>query len=561
MSVRARLLVVMGLLAVLFALVAAKLVEVQVLEHRRWVQTADQIHVRERIQSQPRGRIYDRNGLLLALDVQAVSIALDNYHMTRPELLASLFSHHLKISSQKARELIYRTAYFTWIARKIDPTVARALQDEAEAQNVKGLIFLPEWKRVYPQGSLASNVIGFAGLDNQGLEGIELSFDEVLRGREERREVVLGAGGVVLADRVLEQGSPGADLYLTIDAHIQHLAERAIREGVRRHRAQSGFALVLDPKTGEILAMAQDKIYDLNAFERSSPLQRKNLAVTHLFEPGSSFKVFTMLAALEAGAIGLQERFDGNEPVVIAGHRFHNSENRNYGPITPAEIIKDSVNTAMIRVAQKLGEERFYPFLARWRFGQKTGVRLPGEESGTLPPLASWSKLDIGSIAIGQRISVTGIQLASGYAALANGGRLLTPTMTLPIVPLSTQQHRQPLTSEVFASFANLQALNHMMQLAVQDGTGILAQIRGFAVAAKSGTGQKAIPGQGYVPGKYTSLFAGFFPAEDPQYVILVVLDEVGTKLYYGGQTAAPIFKEIAEGIIEHKRLKPITGN
>ncbi len=560
MTLRSRFLLVAGLLAALFVTVAAKLIQVQVLEHDRWLQAADQIQVRETIQSHPRGRIYDRNGLLLAFDVRATSIALDNFQMTRPELIESLLQRYLKLSPAKARELVYRQAYFTWIARRVDPKVAQALQREAEAQGIQGLIYLPEWKRVYPQGSLASNVIGFAGLDNQGLEGVELSFDEFLRGREAKHEVVLGGGGIVLADRLLEAGSPGADLYLTLDARIQHLAEEAIRAGVRRQQAKGGFTIVLDPKTGEILAMAQDKTYDLNDFERSSTLARKNAAVTQLFEPGSSFKVFSMLAALEAGVVDLNERFNGNEPVVIAGHRFHNSENRNYGWITPAQIMKDSVNTAMIRVAQKLGEERLYGFLKRMHFGEKTGVRLPGEESGVLPALKDWSALEIGSIAIGQSIAVTGIQLASRYAAIANGGWLRPPEIAKRVI----SPKGEPLTEDVslpsgepVASPANLQALIDMMKLVVEDGTGILAQIDGFEIAAKSGTGQKAIPGQGYVKGRYTSLFAGFFPASDPQYVILVVLDEVGAKLYYGGQTAGPIFKEIAQGIIELKHMRP----
>ncbi|OGF52732.1 MAG: hypothetical protein A2Z21_08110 [Candidatus Fraserbacteria bacterium RBG_16_55_9] len=561
---------VMGLLAMLFVIVAAKLVEIQVLEHSRWLKAANQFQVREMLQSYPRGRIYDRNGLLLAFDVRATSIALDNFHMTRPELIESLFERYLKLTPQAARELTYREGYFTWIARKVDPDVAQALQREAEAQGIKGLIYLPEWKRVYPQGNLASNVIGFAGLDNLGLEGIELSFDEILKGQGEKHEVVLGAGGIILQDRVIEPGYPGADLYLTLDAHIQHLAEEAIYEGVQRYQAKSGFAIVLDPQSGEILAMAQDKTYNVNDFEHSSSLARKNLAISQLFEPGSSFKVFPMLAALEAGAIGLEQRFDGNEPVVIAGHAFHNSENKNYGSITPAEIMRDSVNTAMIRVAQRLGEEGLYGFLKRLGFGEKTGVRLPGEESGTLPHLEDWSALEIGSIAIGQSVSVTGVQLVSRYAALANGGWLRPLKIAERIVPppgvrresseLPTQSLRLPADGRI-TSPGNLQALTDMMRLVVEDGTGILAQIDGFDIAAKSGTGQKAVPGLGYVKGKYTSLFAGFFPASDPKYVILVVFDEVGAKLYYGGQTAAPIFREIAQGIIELRHLEPTKDN
>jgi len=547
---RGRLLVATALLGVLFASAAAKLVEIQLFEHDRWLEAAEQIQVRRWVQSEPRGRIYDRNGLLLAFDVRAVSIALDNFHMTKPELLEGLLQRHLELTQEQTEKLVYRPSYFTWIARKLDPPIAEAIKAEAQERGIRGLIFLPEWKRVYPQGSLASNLIGFAGLDNQGLEGVELAFDELLRGHDERVEVTLGADGTLLSKRVIEPGSPGRDLYLTLDARLQLLAEEAIKKGVRHYRAKGGFAVVLDPKTGEILAMAQDKTYDLNHFERSSPQERLNLAVARAFEPGSAFKPFAMLAALEAGVVRPTERINGDQPVVIAGHAFHNAEHINYGPVTPAEIITKSINTGMIRVALRLGEERLYEFLRHLHFGEKTGVELPGEVAGRLRALEEWSKLEIGAIPIGQGIAVTGIQLVSRYGALANGGWLIRPHIVLG----AEARREGPI-----ASYRNLQTLKEMMIRVVSDdgGTGILARVEGFEIAGKSGTGQKAIAGRGYVKGKYTSVFVGYFPASDPQYVVLVVLDEVGTRRYYGGQTAAPIFKEIAEGIIALKHLRP----
>jgi cell division protein FtsI/penicillin-binding protein 2 len=556
-----------GLLGALFLTVAAKLVEVQLVEHERWQAAAERIHVREQVQAFPRGRIYDRDGLLLAFDVPAVSVALDNFHMTKPELLEGLLQRYLGLSAERARELIYRPKYFTWLARKVDPETAEGLKREAEELGVRGLLFLPEWKRVYPQGSLASNVLGFAGLDNQGLEGIELAFDEILQGKPERRELVLGADGTILDERVLEPGRRGSDLYLTLDARIQRVAERAIQQGVRRTRAKGGFAVVLDPRTGEVLSLAQDKTYDLNAFERSAPEERKNLAVAQPFEPGSTFKPFAMLAALEAGVVHLNEKISGDSPVVIAGHPFRNAEHIDYGPVTPTEIIQHSINTGMIRVALRLGEERLHAFLERLGFGKETGIELPGEVPGWLPPLERWSKLEIGAIPIGQGIATTGVQLASRYAAIANGGRLVRPRVVARVEPfpastaLSARGEILKLDvdpeSRPIASLQNIRALTQMMIQVVEDGTGVRAKIPGFSIAGKSGTGQKAIPGRGYVKGKYTSLFAGFFPADDPQYVILVVLDEPGTREFYGGLVAAPIFKEIAEGIIELEHVLP----
>ena len=562
--VRVRLGISAILLVGLFLAAAVKAIQVQLVEHPRWAEAAERIQTRELVQAHPRGRIYDRNGLLLALDVKAVSVALDNLNMTKPELLEGLLVKHLGLSREEARERVYRPKYFTWLARKLDPEAAERLREEAEALGVQGLLFLPEWKRVYPQGALASNVIGFAGLDNRGLEGLELALDAVLRGKEERREVVRGADGTLLELRVIEEGRPGADLHLSLDARVQLLAERVIQRGVARYRAKGGFAVVMDPKTGEILALAQDKTYDLNAFARSTPAERKNLGVVQPFEPGSTFKPFAMLAALEAGVISVRERVSGDSPVVIAGHPFRNAEHRDYGPVTPAEVIQKSINTGMIRIAQRLGEERLYAFLRRLRVGEETGVELPGEVPGVLRPVEAWSALEIGAIPIGQGVSVTGVQLAAQYAALANGGRLLAPSIVRAIeLPGGELRGRSPEERGRVASSANVRKLVEMLRLVVQQdgGTGVYANVEGFDVAGKSGTGQKAIPGRGYVKGKYTSLFAGFFPASDPQYVILVVLDEVGTRAYYGGLTAAPLFREIVEGIVAVERLKPGAGS
>ncbi len=562
--VRVRLGISAILLVGLFLAAAVKAIQVQLVEHPRWAEAAERIQTRELVQAHPRGRIYDRNGLLLALDVKAVSVALDNLNMTKPELLEGLLVKHLGLSREEARERVYRPKYFTWLARKLDPEAAERLREEAEALGVRGLLFLPEWKRVYPQGALASNVIGFAGLDNRGLEGLELALDAVLRGKEERREVVRGADGTLLELRVIEEGRPGADLHLSLDARVQLLAERVIQRGVARYRAKGGFAVVMDPKTGEILALAQDKTYDLNAFARSTPAERKNLGVVQPFEPGSTFKPFAMLAALEAGVISVRERVSGDSPVVIAGHPFRNAEHRDYGPVTPAEVIQKSINTGMIRIAQRLGEERLYAFLRRLRVGEETGVELPGEVPGVLRPVEAWSALEIGAIPIGQGVSVTGVQLAAQYAALANGGRLLAPSIVRAIeLPGGELRGRSPEERGRVASSANVRKLVEMLRLVVQQdgGTGVYANVEGFDVAGKSGTGQKAIPGRGYVKGKYTSLFAGFFPASDPQYVILVVLDEVGTRAYYGGLTAAPLFREIVEGIVAVERLKPGAGS
>jgi cell division protein FtsI/penicillin-binding protein 2 len=531
-----------------FLILAGRLAQLQLVEADQWRALATRFQEGTVTIPSPRGRIYDRNGVLLAEDVRAISIAVDNYHVTRPELLEQLLTSHLQIPREVVREKLYRPSYFTWIARAIPPDKAESLEQAARSAGARGLILIEDRKRQYPHGDLASNVLGFAGIDGKGLEGIELLFDEELQGRDSVWSFVRMANGTQIERRQIQAGQPGRDLTLTIDSRIQHIAEQAITKGVRRYKAKAGLALVLDPWTGEVLAMAQDTRYDLNDFQRSRPEQRQNLSVIWAFEPGSSFKIFTMLAALEHNVIALDERISGSATHRIASHTFRNADGKEYGLVTPKDVIKNSINTAMIRIAQRLGEERLYQALKRYGFGQKTGIELPGEVSGYLPPVQSWSALEIGAIAIGQSVSVTAIQLASRVAAIATGGRLIPPTIV---------KGRTPRQETKIASETSCRSLTEMMIETVRSGTGVLAQIDGYTIAAKTGTAQKAVPGQGYVKGKYVASFEGFFPAEAPRYVILIVLDEPGGREYYGSETAAPIFKEIAQQLIALDRIPP----
>jgi cell division protein FtsI/penicillin-binding protein 2 len=531
-----------------FLILAGRLAQLQLVEADQWCALATRFQEGTVTIPSPRGRIYDRNGVLLAEDVRAISIAVDNYHVTRPELLEQLLTSHLQIPREVVREKLYRPSYFTWIARAIPPDKAESLEQAARSAGARGLILIEDRKRQYPHGDLASNVLGFAGIDGKGLEGIELLFDEELQGRDSVWSFVRMANGTQIERRQIQAGQPGRDLTLTIDSRIQHIAEQAITKGVQRYKAKAGLALVLDPWTGEVLAMAQDKRYDLNDFQRSRPEQRQNLSVIWAFEPGSSFKTFTMLAALEHNFIALDERISGSATYRIASHTFRNADGKEYGLVTPKDVIKNSINTAMIRIAQRLGEERLYQALKRYGFGQKTGIELPGEVSGYLPPVQSWSALEIGAIAIGQSVSVTAIQLASRVAAIATGGRLIPPTIV---------KGRTPRQETKIASETSCRSLTEMMIETVRSGTGVLAQIDGYTIAAKTGTAQKAVPGQGYVKGKYVASFEGFFPAEASRYVILIVLDEPGGREYYGSETAAPIFKEIAQQLIALDRIPP----
>ncbi len=553
-----RVILAFSLILLLLAAVTGRLFQLQVLQHGYWLARATSIQERELTRAYPRGDVYDRNGLLLATDIRTRSIALDTHHMAKPQALKSILKRNLNLSEDFLQERFSRESYFTWMERKVDLATADRIERQAKEAGAKGLVFVDEWQRTYPQGELASNVLGFAGLDDQGLEGLELGFEELLRGKAERSLLIRGGDGAVVAKQVLEPGYPGADLVLTIDARIQYLAEEKIGWGVDHFEAQNGFITVMDPYTGELLAMAQASGFDPNEFRRSTSEERLNYAISWPFEPGSVLKIFNTLAALEYGVISPQERINGNQPVVVGGHRFHNAEQVSYGTVTLEDVIVKSINTGMIRVALRLGKERLYSFLGKMGFGRETGLKLPGEVSGTLRPASEWSKLALGAIPIGQSISVTGIQLIRAGAAIANGGKLLQPQIIKEARRSDgSVEEFKPQAIRRAASPWNIKLLREMMEEVVGRGTGRWAQIEGFSIAAKSGTAEKAVPGQGYVEGKYVSSFLGFFPAKDPQFIILVVLDEVGTEPYWGGFTSGKVFKELVERLIDLENLRP----
>lgn len=542
----------MAVFAVLTIIVAARFLQLQIFQHGAWVSRARASQERTLEMPPQRGTIFDRHGTILAIDVRAMAIAVDGIQIHRPEDAIRILQEELSIPRATLEAKVYRDAYFTWIDRSVDFDIAHRIQTRARNAGVHGLIFIDTWKRFYPQGRLASNVIGFVGIDGFGLEGIELAHESTLRGTPRIVHVLEGGDGRTYDTRVIEPGTRGNDLTLTLDARIQLVCEEEIRFGVTRYHALAGLIVVLDPHTGDVLAMAQDKGYDLNRFASSTADQRRNWAVSHLFEPGSVFKVISTLAALEYGAVSPTDVFDGNTGISVSGHVMHNAEFISYGPSDVRAIIENSINTGMIRIAQRLGEDALHEFLVSLGFGQPTGVGLPGEERGILRSAEAWSPLDLAASSIGQSIAVTAIQLVRAMAVVASGGVLPAPRIVIPNPGyVSTDPGPRvcsPSTAETMLDF---------MRTVVESGTGIFGDVEGFPMAGKTGTAQKAVPGQGYVAGKYTSLFAGIITARSPDYLMLVVLDEVQTGNVGGGTVCAPIFQRAAARLVAHERLVP----
>jgi len=531
--------------------VVGRLVQLQILQHGHWQTVAASVQERTIELPPRRGAILDRDGNLLAFDVKAIAIAVDGYNMTKPATLVAILGEELDRPTGEIEDLVYRASYFTWIDRRVDLDTAQRIERRADEAGIHGLIFLDTWKRRYPQGSLASNLLGFVGTDGEGLEGLELQFDETLSGIPTRLHVLEGADGRTYDVEVLDEGTPGEDLALTIDAEFQFICEEEIARGVDRFQADAGMMIVLDPRTGEILAMAQDKVYDLNRFWTSTGAQRQNLAVTYQFEPGSVFKVFAGLAALQLDLVTIGETFDGDDGILVGGHVMHNSDNHSFGTVTFAEIIEESVNTGMIQVAQRVGADALRDTLARLGFGAVTGIELPGEIPGILRPAAAWTDLDLAASSIGQSVAVTGVQLAAALGAVANDGRWIAPSIVAG---------SQKATASTGIGAEACATMRDLMRLVVKSGTGTYAAIDGFDIAGKTGTAQKATPGRGYVDGKYTSLFTGMLSAATPEYVVLVVLDEVKTTPVWGGYTAGQIFRDATERMIHAERIAPTFG-
>ncbi|MFP4136131.1 MAG: peptidoglycan D,D-transpeptidase FtsI family protein [Candidatus Acetothermia bacterium] len=535
-------------------LVVWRLVTVQILERETWKERAEAVH-KQKVTVQPeRGRIYDRDGNPLAINRAAYAVAVDSYNMTQPELLIQILSDELNIPRDEIESLVYRQSSFTWVDRRVDYETGNRIKQRVENAGIEGLVLLDSSRRAYPQKELVGSIVGFTGVEGEGLSGVEHSLNDALEGEPEVKRLTYGANRFPYRQQTLVEGRPGYDVQLTLDLKIQHTLKQELKEGVDRFEAKRAWGVVMDPQTGAVLGMTQDSGFDPNNYGDYDPEKRKNVPVTNSFEPGSIMKVFSGLAALDYDVVEPDTTVNGDTPLVLHGHPINNAQYRDYGTVPFTEVIKHSINTGTIRVAQELGEKRLYDFLSDAGFGQKTGIELSSEQSGQLEHFSQWSGLSIGSIPIGQGMSVTSIQLASKMAAIANGGSLVEPTLVEEIKGPEGETIEElgdsGTSRGLIADTNSVEEMNEMLRQVVVDGTAQEAAIPGYNVAGKTGTAQKAAGGS-YLSDTYISSFAGFFPENDPKYLILIVIDEVGTTPVWGGATAGRVFKEVGTRLIK----------
>ena len=495
-----------------------------------------------------RGTIYDRTGEPLAIGEQATTVYADPRNVVAPKKAAVKVAQALGLNPDDLYpSLKDRTKQFVYIERKADPVKAKELQ----RLGVAGIGFYPEELRTYPQGRVASQLLGFAGTDNRGLDGLERSLDKRLAGRSGYEIVVRDPAGQAIDVVTSRKERPGKNVVLTIDHQLQATAEQLISTAVARWNAKGATAIVMDPRTGAVLAMANAPTFDANRFTAAPPDERRNRAVTDLYEPGSTFKIVTIAGALEDNLVTPETSFTLAPTIKVADRVIREAHIRGTERMTVRQILAESSNVGTITIAKdKLGGPELARWISRFGFGRTTGSELPGESAGMVLPYDRWSGSTIGTVPIGQGIAVTPLQMVSAYAAIGNGG-VMPPAHVVAKIGGKKVQHGK---GRRIVSTHTADRMTAMFRDVVLEGTGTEAAIPGYTVAGKTGTANKAENGR-YVS-KYVASFVGLVPARKPRLAILVMVDEPHGQIW-GGVVAAPIFRDLARFALQYLEVPP----
>jgi cell division protein FtsI (penicillin-binding protein 3) len=498
-----------------------------------------------------RGTIYDRNGHPLAMSIAVKSAFAVPAEIADLSLAAHLLSGVVDVPADVLQGRFEASKSFAWVMRKLPPEKVEAVQ----ALNLKGIYFQEENQRFYPKRDLAAHVLGFVDTDEKGLGGIESELDGLIRSKSEKI-VVMADARKRWFDGSAAQRERGANVVLSLDEKIQYIAQRELKAAIEKTRAQAGSVIVMNPNSGEILALANWPTFNPNNATGAPADTRMNRSVSAVYEPGSTFKLITLAAAFDQGLIRPEEIFDcENGSIVLSGHRIH--DHKRFGLLTVSEILAKSSDVGAIKIALQLGPQRFYDYIRAFGFGAQTGIDLPGESRGILKKTESWSGISIGSVSMGQEVGVTPVQLLAAVSAIANGGMLYRPhviselrrgNQALPMEGiLAPVEPRRVIREDTAATLRKL-----MEGVVLQGGTGVLARLDGWTAAGKTGSAQKIDPNTGrYSPNQLIASFSGFAPINNPAVTILVSLDSpVG--LHEGGQVAAPVFKRIAEQVLPY---------
>jgi cell division protein FtsI (penicillin-binding protein 3) len=550
-----RLLALLAGLVLAFVSVGGRLVVLQLRDAQQYEALAHDQRVHVLKLPATRGSILDRAGRVMALSLPAAAIYADPKLVREPALTASRLAKILDLRPRRVQRMLSAAGRFVYLARRVDLEIARRI----ERLRLPGIGLLDESKRHYPAGGLGSQVVGFVGVDDVGLAGLELEYEDLLAGRAGEMVVEQDPAGrpIPQGERKMVPPLPGADLVLTLDRDLQYQAQRALAAAVQANQARGGSVVIMDPSSGQILAMATYPWFDANRFSDAAPELIRNRAVTDVYEPGSVNKVITAAAALEEGIIHLREMLRVPDNYVLGDKVFHDAHGHPVERMTLADVIAKSSNIGTIMVADRLGKNRLDSYLRRFGFGEETGLRFPGEADGILLDAEDWWITSMGTIPIGQGIAVTPLQMLSVYATLANDGVRVEPTLVRGHVEPGGRfvRNAAPARHRV-VSARTARTLARMLALAVHQGTGGAAEIPGYWVAGKTGTARKPLENALGYSDRYVASFIGFTPASHPRIVVAAILDEPVT--VYGGIAAAPLFREVTRFALAHLQVAPV---
>lgn len=506
-----------------------------------------------------RGIIYDRNGSPLAISVSSDSVYAVPSQVRRSkrlEEIASALAEILELDKEEVSKKLNKKIAFEWIKRRVPDEKIQKLKE----LDLPGINFVEENQRYYPKGTLAAHILGFAGIDNQGLNGIELAYDKDLKGVSGKIMIEYDAAGREIPNAMHQYIPPvdGHSLYLTIDETIQYIVEREIDQMVKIKQPKRAAVIVIDVKTGDILGLTNRPVFDPNNYADYDQGTWRNFAISDAYEPGSTFKTVTSAGALEENVIKPNDRFYDPGYIKVGKETIRCWTRNPHGSQTFAEGVRNSCNPVFVTVGLRMGKDNFYKYLDGFGFGRKTGIDLPGESTGILVPKSRAKEIDLATMSIGQANAVTPIQLVRAVAAIANDGWLMKPQLVKEIRDgegkIITKNEPEPVRQVI--SKKTSEELREILQSVVDDGTGRNAYLDGYKVAGKTGTAQKILPGGGYSTSEYIASFIGFAPADNPRIAVLVVVD-APQGVYYGGQVAAPVFKNIVLDTLRYLEVPP----
>lgn len=553
-----RLLQIFAFLAAWAVIVLCRLVQVQLVRHDHYLNRALRQQERTLSLNPVRGSIVDARGRVLAESIAAESIYADPQSVGDPRIAAKRIAAvpGLGVPAKEIESRLRGDGGFAWIARQVPLEVAA----QVKALKIPGVDFLEEHRRSYPRETLAANVVGYIGLDGEGLAGVEHSLDEYVKGRAGKVTILRDArrGMYLVGGEGANRPVDGNHVVLTIDSVVQFITERALARAVDKYDANGGTAIVMDPRSGDILALASLPTFDPNRFRDYPPASWRNRAVQDTYEPGSTFKIVTAAAALDQGVVTPSQIIDcNNGSIEIANVSIREHGGHRYGLMSFEDVLVHSSNVGTIKVGLSLGQTRFFDYIRRFGFGSRTGIPLPGEASGLVRPTNKWSMLSNASISMGQEIGVTPLQVLRAVATVANGGVRVEPRIVDRVIDDEGKIIYRPETPAPVRVISEKSAalLNEMLKSVVARGTGENAALAEHVVAGKTGTAQKAGRG-GYSADRFVASFAGYVPADRPRLVILVVVDEPHNG-QYGGTVAAPVFREVAEASLRYLGVQP----